>query len=178
MPVLLHTLMTLFVSSISVLELTLSLWLASWWFNLIIIPLCSRLLLVLLPFINKRSLRAFHVVKVSKTLVINSQFKLFAMLHDVKHVASDLKGVLERCTELLKFKDQPSILVYFLLPAKVTTHQLYSDKSRVKTHLPNKLRLRPRKPIRMGYKTYFLKRAPMSCLSKFMVLMAAEFSIF
>ena len=66
------------------------------------------------------------MVEMRERLVVDSELKVFAMLHYVEHMRSDLERVLERSSELLGLKDKSAIAVYLFLAAEVTADELNS----------------------------------------------------
>lgn len=72
-----------------------------------------------MPFIFESGASLLHVVEVAETLIVYAQLELVSMLHYVKHVVSNVEGVLERGAELLDLEDQLVVLVHFLLACQV-----------------------------------------------------------
>ena len=81
---------------------------------------------LLIPVVSKSPFSAILVVHMLETLIIDAQFKHVAMLHNVQHMRSNLKGILVCRTELLYFAKQLAVSVDFLFPAEVTAHELDS----------------------------------------------------
>jgi len=68
-------------------------------------------------------LGAFHVIQMLKTLIINSQLKLVAMLDDVQLMTTDFKRVLERGPEFLHLENASAVSKNLFLATQIAAHE-------------------------------------------------------
>jgi len=79
-----------------------------------------------------------HVVHVAETLIIDAELELIPVLHDVKLMEANVKGVLEGGPEFLDPEHVLAVHEHFLLTCQDRADELDADFLRVDNQLPLK----------------------------------------